>query len=62
MRESLYEKHVESCMRTKVDGDTLQRALNMADNFINKERTIQWYTRHDENPKLALVEDPGVME
>lgn len=62
VRKALYDKHRSQCTVTKVEGDSLQRVLRIADNFINEERSIQWYTRHEENPKLALVAAPEAAE
>lgn len=58
LRKALLQKHVENCTITKVHGDALERAVAMADLFINEEITVQWYSRHEENPKLALVANP----
>lgn len=62
MRKTVFDKHVENCDTTKVQGDTLHRALTMADMFINEDRRIQWYTRHKKNPKLAMVRSPEPAE
>lgn len=59
MKKVLYDKHSEVCTTVKVEGHSFERALGLAGYFINEERPICWYTKHDENPKLAKVGEAG---